>query len=158
MKSVFWLIADSVAGRPGPKKAPWVLEEFRAAGFDTVLNLSGQEPDYPAFERVGLQVAWIPLPSEIPPNEDSEIRFEEALPRAYDFLTTQIAAGRRVLVHCYSGRDRTGMLFALLLAKRGGLSVREAILKVREVRPIAITADGWEDLALRVIPRLISKA
>ena len=156
MKSIFWLFQDSVAGRPGPKKAPWVLAEFRAAGFDTVLNLSGSEPDYPAFELAGLQVAWIPLPSEIPPTEDSEIRCQEALPRAYDFLTTQIDGGRRVLVHCYSGRDRTGMLFALLLAKRDGLPVREAILKVREARPIAITAEGWEDLAMRVIPRLIS--
>ena len=157
MKSVFWLIQDSVAGRPGPKNAPWVLTDIRAAGFDTVLNLSGHEPDYPAFELAGLQAAWIPLPSEIPPTEDSEIRCQEALPRAYDFLAAQIDAGRRVLVHCFSGRDRTGLLFAFLLARRDGLPAREAILKVREVRPSAMTAAGWEDLAMRIIPRLISK-
>jgi len=40
------------------------------------------------------------------------------------------------------------MLLALFVAKKEGLSAEEAIRKVREVRPLAITAPGWKVFAL----------
>jgi protein-tyrosine phosphatase len=68
-----------------------------------------------------------------------------------------MSKGRRVLVHCHAGKDRTGMLLAVIVAKKEGLPARAAIEKVREVRPLAITAPGWEALALEVIPRVVAK-
>jgi len=37
------------------------------------------------------------------------------------------------------------------LMRRSGLSVDDAIVAVRRVRPIALSAEGWEDLAAAVL-------
>lgn len=156
MKSVFWLIPNSVAGRPGPQWEPWSVADIRAAGFDAVVNLSEHAPDMEAFETFGIESSWVPLPGDIPPTDAAQEQFVAALPRALAFVSAQVTKGRRVLIHCHGGRDRTGMLLAVLVAKRDGLTAAAAIRRVREVRPTAITAEGWEDLALRVIPRVVA--
>ncbi len=157
MKSVFWLFRDSVGGRAGPQLEPWSITELRTAGFDAVVNLSEYPSDTAAFEAVGIDARWVPLPTDVPPTKASRDQCIEALPLAVAFVSAQVARGRRVLVHCHAGKDRTGMLLAVLVAKKEGLSPRAAIEKVRQVRPLAITAPGWETLALEVIPRVIAK-
>jgi protein-tyrosine phosphatase len=157
MKSVFWLIRDSVGGRPGPEWEPWSLSELRGAGFAAVLNLSEHPPDVVAFTAAGIETSWVPLPTDVPPTMESQARCMEALPRAFAFVSAQIAKNRRVLVHCHAGKDRTGMLLAVLLAKTEGLTAQAAIAKLRKVRPLAITAPGWEALALEVIPRVVAR-
>ena len=157
MKSVFWLERGVIGGRPGPQREPWSIPELRAAGFEAVINLSEYAPDFAAFRSVGMEATWVPLPTDIPPTKASEEKCVADLPRAYEFLVAQIEAGRRVLVHCYAGQDRTGMLLALYLAKKEGIPASVAIRKLREVRPSAITTLGWETLALVVIPRVIEK-
>ena len=156
MKSVFWLIPDAVGGRAGPHLEPWSIPELRAGGFNAVINLSEHPSDFAAFEAAGMESTWVPLLTDVPPTKESETRCIEALPGAFAFVAAQISRGRRTLVHCYAGKDRTGMLLALLIAKRDCLSAEAAIRKVREVRPLAITAPGWEALALKVIPRVIA--
>ena len=157
MKSVFWLIRDVIGGRAGPQLEPWSVSELRAGGFDAVINLSEHRPDSEAFEAVGIEVSWVPLPTDVPPTKRTEEQCVEALPQAFAFVSAQMSKGRRVLVHCHAGKDRTGMLLAVVVAKTEGLSARAAIAKVREVRPLAITASGWEALALEVIPRVVAK-
>ena len=157
MKSVFWLVSDVIGGRPGPQLEPWSVAELRAAGFDAVINLSEHPSDVEAFVAAAMESIWVPLPTDIPPTKESEEKCVEALPRAFAFLSSQLSRGRRVLVHCHAGKDRTGMLLALFIAKKDGLSADAAIQKVREVRPRAITAPGWEALALTVIPRVVVK-
>jgi protein-tyrosine phosphatase len=146
-----------VGGRPGPQWEPWSLAELRAAGFDAVINLSEHPSDREALEASGLESSWVPLPTDVPPTAESEEKCIEALPRAFAFVTSQMSRGRRILVHCHAGKDRTGLLLALLVAKQEGLTAEAAIRKVREVRPLAITAPGWEALALQLIPRVVAK-
>lgn len=154
MKHVFWLIPGEMAGRAGPAKEPWNPQELRAAGFDTVLNLSERPPETEALVAAGLRVHWEPLPTDVPATDETEARCVAALPRAGVLLAGEVAAGRRVLVHCFAGQDRTGMLFAYHLMKRDGLAAPAAIARVRTVRPLAITAPGWETMALRVLVRV----
>jgi protein-tyrosine phosphatase len=157
MKSVFWLIPDQIAGRPGPVHSPWVAAELRAGGLSAVLNLSEREPDRAELEAAGFTVGWVPLPTDIPAIEATERWCLDALPRALEFLTIELAAGRRVLVHCRAGRDRTGLVLALYLAGKESLPAAEAIRRVRLARPDAIAATGWEAMALRVIPQVLAK-
>lgn len=133
------------------------MAELRAGGIEAVLNLSEHPSDIEAFRAVGIEVRWVPLPTDVPPTSDSRERCVEALPRAFAFVSAQISKSRRVLIHCHAGKDRTGMLLAVLVAKNEGLSAQAAIKRVREVRPLAITAPGWEALALEVIPRVVEK-
>src|SRR5687767_8357261 len=157
MKSVFWLIRDVIGGRAGPQLEPWSVSELRAGGFDAVINLSEHPSDLGAFEAAGMEASWVPLPTDVPPTKKSEEQCVEALPRAFAFVSAQMSKGRRVLVHCHAGKDRTGILLAVIVAKKESLSARAAIQRVREVRPFAITAPGWETLALQVIPRVVAK-
>ncbi len=156
MKSVFWLVAGQIGGRAGPQFEPWSELELRAAGFDAVINLSEHEPHFHEFAAAGMEASWVPLPTDVPPTKASEEKCVDALPRAYAFLSAHVSNGRRVLVHCHAGKDRTGMLLAVWVAKMEGLSAPEAIRRVREARPLAITAPGWEALALSVIPRVVA--
>ena len=154
MKSVFWLVQGSIAGRPGPEWEPWSVEELRAGGFRAVINLSEFPCDFRALEGAGIDARWVPLPTDVPPTEKAKARCVEELPKAYEFLASQIARGRKVLIHCHAGRDRTGMLMALHMSLVHKVPAEEAIRRVREVRPTAITAPGWEEMALEVIPEV----
>ena len=67
MKSVFWLLSDSVCGRAGPQLEPWSVAELRAAGIDAVINLSEHPSELEAFQAVGIEACWLPLPTDVPP-------------------------------------------------------------------------------------------
>lgn len=156
MKNVFWLIPNRLAGRSGPDYAPWSLPELRAAGFDAVLNLSEFEPSRSAFAEAQLDVLWVPLPNSYPADLDAEIACLQALPAANAFVQSHLEAGRNVLVHCAWGRDRTGLVLAYHLARTSGLPPDAAIARVREVCPKALSATGWEQMAERIITKLLA--
>ena len=59
-----------------------------------------------------------------------------------------------IVVHCSAGNDRTGLVMSHFLIREFGLDVETAIARVREVRPRAMTARGWESLSRRVLARL----
>lgn len=157
MQHVFWLIPDRLAGRTGPVKAPWRAEELRAAGFDLVLNLSETSPDETALRAAGLASHWEPLPTDVPATARAEAACVDAVPRALAVVLRELSAGRRVMVHCYAGQDRTGLLLAAYLVRERGLAPAAAIARVRTVRELAITAPGWEEMALRVLVKLGAK-
>ncbi len=56
-----------------------------------------------------------------------------------------------VLVHCRSGKDRTGMVLAAYLIEFEGCNEKEAMEKVTAVRPIAFSAAGWMEFGLEVL-------
>jgi len=56
-------------------------------------------------------------------------------------------------VHCSAGKDRTGLFMSYFLIREFGLDVDAAIMRVRAVRPQAMSALGWETLARRVLAR-----
>lgn len=70
---------------------------------------------------------------------------------AYEFALDEIESGNSVLVHCRHGKDRTGLFMAYFLRQQFGLSTADAIERVKAVRPIALTAEGWEDFAIEVL-------
>lgn len=154
MEHIFWLIPNRLAGRSGPTSNPWSLDELRAAGFAAVINLSETEPDFPAFAQAGVDVAWFPLPNSYPADLVAEEGCLRDLPKAHEFLRVRWDAGQPVLVHCAWGRDRTGLLLAYHLVQSQGLSPEAAIAAVKQVRPKALTALGWEEMAVRIFRQL----
>lgn len=151
MRNVFWVIEDSLAGRCGPTREPWSLAELHAAGFRAVLNLSEHEPAAREFAISGVDVAWVPLPNSCPADQDTEQACLAALPAAAEFVEFHLEAGRKVLVHCVLGQDRTGLVLAHQLVRSSRLTPEAAITEVRRVCPKALSAPGWEQMAERVI-------
>jgi protein-tyrosine phosphatase len=154
MQHVFWLIPGKLAGRPGPNQEPWNAGNLKQGGIGAVLSVNGGQLVNPEdFQPHGMPYARIPFSDKAPPMPgDLEICLE-ALPRAHTFVSQQIQAGKAVMVHCRSGKDRTCLLLAYYLIRTTGVSVDEAIEQVRLVRPIALSAEGWDEFAREVLRR-----
>lgn len=154
MQHVFWLIPGKLAGRPGPNQEPWSVDDLQRGGIGAVLSVNNGilvNPD--DFHSRGMTYARIPFSDKAPPTPgDLEICLN-ALPKAYEFVSAEIHAGKAVMVHCTSGKDRTGLLLAYYLMRTAGLNIEQAIHQVRLVRPIALSAEGWDEFAREILRR-----
>jgi protein-tyrosine phosphatase len=155
MEHIFWLVPDKLAGRPGPNLHPWNHSEISAAGFGAVLSLNDGSSCQPEeFAKYGIHYACVPLPPNAPPEPGDDTICIEGLSKAYSFVIAHLHDDRRVLVHCTSGKDRTGLFLAYFLIQKEQISPPEAIARVRQVRTTALTAEGWEELAEQVLDYL----
>jgi len=152
MQHVFWLIPGKLAGRTGPNVDPWDARLLKEGGIDAVLSVNhGNLVDAGELEAGGIAYACIPFSRNAPPVPgDLEICLE-ALPQAFAFVDEHIAAGKAVMIHCTSGKDRTGLLMSYYLMRTQGMTVDEAILEVRRIRPIALSAAGWDEFAREIL-------
>lgn len=152
MKHVFWLVPGTVAGRSGPDLHPWDAGELRAGGIGAVLSVNdGAACHGEDFTELGMGYCCIPLSDNAPPRDGDMAHCLEALPMAYDFVRGELDNRRAVLVHCRSGKDRTGLFMCYFLIRESGISAESAIATVRRARPIALSAEGWEGLAAAVL-------
>jgi atypical dual specificity phosphatase len=60
------------------------------------------------------------------------------------FIENEIVAKRPVLVHCAAGKGRTGTILGAYLLKKGNLSAKDAITRIRNLRPGSIQTDSQE--------------
>jgi protein-tyrosine phosphatase len=159
MDKLFWLLPGRLAGRPGPDREPWDLDTLRDSGIEAILSVNdGAACDPADFAASGIAYALVPFSPNAPPLPGDDEVCLDALPRAYAFVAGHVAEGRGVLVHCSSGKDRTGLFLCYFLMRHAGLSPVDAIEAVRRVRPIALSAVGWEELARRVLGSLGSRS
>jgi len=151
MQHVFWMIKDELAGRCGPDRQPWNITDLQTAGFGGVLSVNDGLLCHPEdFERAGIAYACVPLSPNAPPCPGDLAHCVAALPVAYSFVAKNLAEGRRVLVHCSSGKDRTGLFLSYFLMQHLGQPADVAMSNVLVARPIAFTATGWQEFALAV--------
>ena len=156
MENVFWLRPNIICGRTGPNTHAWNPRELAEGGIGAVLSVNfGAEVVPEDLSAAGIAYQCIPLSDNAPPQPgDFEICIA-ALPKGLAFATENIQAGKATLVHCRAGKDRTGMFLSYYLCRTEGLGVREAIEEVKRVRPIALTAEGYEPFAVQVLEALV---
>lgn len=151
MKQIFWLRPNLIAGRSGPNRDQWRLAEFQQAGFSGILSVNyGEDVHETLLASLGLDYANIPMSSDAPPIIGDKAKCLQNLPKAMIFIETCLKQGP-VMVHCRSGKDRTGLVLAAYLMAYEGLSSSQAIAEVLRVRPIAFSAEGWIDFAGEVL-------
>jgi hypothetical protein len=156
---VFWLIPGKLAGRAGPDRDPWDLYALRAGGIRAVLSVNdGQECRLEDFVAHGIDYACVPFSTNTPPLPGDHRICLDALPKAHAFAAAHVAAGRAVLVHCTAGKDRTGLFLSYFLMRQAGLTPHGAIEAVRRVRPMALSAAGWDTFAREVLAHFALEA
>ena len=152
MKHIFWLIHGELCGRSGPNHQPWRAQELKQGGVGALLSVNNADSVYAdELNSVGLSYRCIPLTSNAPPRAGDLELCVERLAMAYIYAREEIEAGRPLLVHCRQGKDRTGLFMAHYLTQRNKLPTLDAIAAVKAVRPIALSADGWDQFAIEVL-------
>ncbi|WP_343564811.1 protein-tyrosine phosphatase family protein [Kiloniella sp. b19] len=129
MEQIFWLRENRIAGRTGPNRDSWNPADFKAAGFSAILSVNHADMVDPAAIRAaGLKHANIPMSSNAPPLPDDHEICLRNLPLALQFIEANIPIGP-VIIHCRSGKDRTGLVMAAALMKLEDLTPDEAWMK-----------------------------
>ena len=155
MRNVFWLRKGVIGGRSGPNRDAWFPKDLADGGIGAVLSVNDGELVRPSeLSEVGIEYSCVPLSDAAPPLPGDLDICVNALPHALAFAARSIESRRSVLVHCSSGKDRTGLFLSYFLCVTEGLSPGDAIREVRRVRPIALSADGWELFAHHVLANL----
>lgn len=93
-------------------------------------------PDLPR-NRFGISEYRVPVQDDLQP--DSIRLMTQYLPTAVYFVTKYLSEGKRVLVHCVAGKQRSAIIVASFLAQTEGLSPRDAIEEVRRYRDVAFS-------------------
>lgn len=102
-------------------------------GFD-VLVLTAEEYQPAAAAFPGLEVVHFPLADDAEPWSPRRLR---ALRRLTVWLARQVRAGRRVLVTCQQGLNRSGLIVAATVMQLSGAPAFEAVALIRARR------SGW---------------
>jgi ADP-ribosyl-[dinitrogen reductase] hydrolase len=98
-------------------------------------------------ERVQeLGMRWIHLP--IRDVDVPDQRFVQGWSAAGPEIHDRLRKGEKIVIHCRGGLGRTGLVAGLILVERG-CEPREAIQKVRSVRPNAIETPAQETFVLK---------
>jgi protein-tyrosine phosphatase len=155
MQHVFWLRPGRIAGRSGPDLDPWIPAQLATAGIGAVVSVNEALSVYPDdLAGAGLVYGCFPMADNAPPRPGDFEYCMGMLPRVFEYLSERIDEGRIPLVHCSAGKDRTGLVLCDFLCRSEGLSPRDAIRELRRVRPIALSAPGYEDFAIEVLTAL----
>jgi protein-tyrosine phosphatase len=151
MKEVYWLREGKIAGRSGPNLVPWQLEELRESGIASILSVNhGEDCHTTLIERLGFRYDCIPMSRNAPAIPGDKEYNLQKLPQALSFIHEGLDSGP-VLIHCRSGKDRTGLVMAAYLIAYEQASARQAMDEVLRVRPIAFSAEGWKDFCFHVL-------
>ena len=151
MEHVFWLRKGKVAGRSGPNTNIWDLDEIKANGFSAILSVNNGDAVHESMlSKLGLAYSNIPMSSNAPIRDGDKELCLENLPKAIDFIQENMVNGP-VLIHCRSGKDRTGLVMAAYLIRLEECNVKEAMEEVISARPIAFSAEGWMEFVPEVL-------
>lgn len=152
MKQIYWIEEGVLAGRCGPWREPFDMEAMAAGGITAILSLDRNEHDLIVGTTGPIEHGLIHLPDSIPPAPHDIETYRTRVPEAVDFIADRVDRGNgAVLVHCHAGNDRTGTILAAWLVRTRDAGPDEALEMVRRQNPDAVSAWGYEEMALDIL-------
>lgn len=113
-----------LAGLPGPAYMEWDYGRLRKMGYSVVVSLECSRLNTFEIEDAGFEHRKICVEDFTSPTFDQMDEF-------VGFADAKIREGKKILVHCYAGRGRTGTMLAAYLVHQG-MTAEAAIREIRE--------------------------
>jgi len=113
-----------LGGLPGPAYMEWDFARLRKMGYSVVVSLECDRLNTFEIEDAGFEHKKICVEDFAAPTLDQVDEFVA-------FVDSKIGEGKKVLVHCYAGRGRTGTMLAAYLIHQG-MSSEAAVREIRE--------------------------
>jgi atypical dual specificity phosphatase len=124
----------------GPEQLAWL----RGQGVDILITLTEEPLPRTWIDSAGLMSVHVPVP-------DMDIPSVEQIEQVLTVIDKAKASDMGVAIHCLAGKGRTGTVLAAYFVQQG-LTAKEAIRRVRELRPGSIEVPEQED-AIRAFER-----
>ncbi len=125
MEMLYYTIEGGrLAGLPGPAYMEWDFSRLRKMGYSVVVSLECARLNTFEIEDAGFEHRKICVEDFTPPTFDQMDEF-------VDYVDRKLEEGKKVLVHCYAGRGRTGTMLAAFLIHRG-MACDAALREIRE--------------------------
>jgi atypical dual specificity phosphatase len=140
-----WVDQPHLAALAAPG-SPDDLTWLRGHGVEVLVSLTESPLPRQWVNDAGLMVVNAPVPDMEPPTDRQLDHLAETIRRAN-------ASGMGVAVHCGAGLGRTGTVLAAYFVARG-MSARQAIDKVRDLRPGSVETAEQE----RAVERFAARA
>ena len=137
---------ELVPGRLWHGGCPVDFDWIRRTGIDTVLDLADPDAHPPADALDGLLYLKAPLV------DGDELPAPELVLGLADLVANLVEQGHRALVHCTFGRNRSGLVTALVVRRLLDLDGAAALAHVQRHRGGAVNNDAFADW-LRTLPR-----
>ncbi len=144
MEHVYWIIDKLLAGRPGPTMHAWDPAALHAGGIRGVVSLA-EEVDVEDLTAYGLRHYRAKLPPLILFSKGLRKAFIHQCLPIWEYIHQQMQDEVPTLVHCYAGKDRTGVMLAGYLVLYHAMPVDVALATVRRANPRAMSAPGYEE-------------
>jgi atypical dual specificity phosphatase len=131
-----WIDKPLLAGMARPT----ALEELlwlREQGIELLISLTEDPPRRDWINEAGFFLVHLPITDLTPPSP-------EQLDQAVSAIRKAHAQKRGVAVHCGAGLGRTGTVLACFLVSQG-MSAKNAIARVRRLRPHSIETEDQEE-------------
>lgn len=129
-----WLIDHKLAGS-GMPTTPSEIEWVQKQGVKSIVTMTEES----------LPESWVKDVKYLHvPTEDLSAPDIDQIDEAVEFINQRIQNNEPVMVHCAAGIGRTGTILACYLIKYHKSSAKDAIEKVRKLRPGSIQSESQE--------------
>ena len=145
--SFSWIEKPLLAASALPESAE-ELAWLRQQGVEVLLSLTEDPVRRDWIEDAGLLVVHVPV-------SDMEAPTADQIDKCVSVIRKANAAGMGVAVHCHAGMGRTGSILAAYFVSKG-VPPRDAIERVRALRPGSIETDEQEEAIMEYARKLRS--
>lgn len=139
---IFWLVNVPLAIGPCPRGGDRLAESLQAirnAGVDVIVSLQtphearqcGLALEGQQAQQIGVEFLNLPIIDHSPPT------FDEPTFAFVESIAERVAAGKRVMIHCFAGIGRSATIAAGVLITLG-YSVEAALEALAEARGIRV--------------------